>query len=94
MKIFDVIKHPLMTEKSVAAQSTNQYFFAVNPYATKIDIRLAVEKIFRVKVEKVQTLQVPRKFARVGKNRGMRTQWKKAMVTLKQGDRIEFAEGK
>jgi len=95
VKLYDVIKFPIITEKSTAAQaSANQYFFRVDPRATKHDIRLAVEKIFRVKVKDVRTMNVLGKRKRVGRNIGMTSNWKKAMVTLREGDRIEVLEGK
>ncbi len=94
MKKFDIIKKPLVTEKgTVAQQSANQYFFAVDTRATKYDVRSAVETVFKVKVENVRTMNVPGKFKRVGKNVGRTSAWKKAIVTLKEGDRIEFLEG-
>ncbi len=94
MKTFDVIKRPLVTEKgTIAQQSSNQYFFEVDARATKFDVRDAVEKIFKVNVEKVRTVSMPSKFKRVGHNVGRTSAWKKAIVTLREGDRIEFLEG-
>ena len=94
MKTFNVIKKPLVTEKgTVAQQESNQYFFAVDPMATKYDVRDAVEGIFKVHVESVRTMNVPGKFKRVGANLGRTSAWKKAIVTLKAGERIEFLEG-
>lgn len=95
MKIHDVIKHPVITEKSTAVQAiANQYFFKVDLKATKYDIRRAVEEIFKVKVSDVKTMNVIGKRKRVGKNVGVTSNWKKAMVTLREGDRIEMLEGK
>jgi len=94
VKKFDIIKKPLVTEKgTLAQQSANQYFFAVDTRATKYDVRSAVEAVFKVKVEDVRTMNVPGKFKRVGKSAGRTSAWKKAIVTLKEGDRIEFLEG-
>ncbi len=94
MKTYTIIKRPLVTEKgSVAQQTSNQYYFEVDCRATKFDVRDAVEKIFKVNVEKVRTVSMPQKFKRVGRNLGRTSAWKKAIVTLKQGDRIEFLEG-
>jgi len=93
MKIFDVIKRPVITEKSTRAQENNKYSFDVNPKADKRDIRRAVEDIFKVTVEEVRTVSMPAKFKRVGRNTGKTSPWKKAIVTLKEGDRIEFMEG-
>jgi len=91
---FDVIKRPIVTEKSSAAQQeNNQYCFAVDRRATKYDVREAVEKVFSVTVEGVRTCKVPGKYKRVGKTQGKTSAWKKAIVTLKEGDRIDFLEG-
>lgn len=94
MNQYDVIKRPLITEKSTASQEkANQYFFAVDKRATKVDIRNAVEKIFGVNVTAVRTQSVGGKRRRVGRSVGITSSWKKALVTLKEGDRIEFLEG-
>jgi len=90
-----VLKRPLVTEKSTALQAAaNQYFFEVDQKATKHDIRNAVESIFKVHVTSVRTSNVFGKLKRVGRNVGTTSDWKKAMVTLKEGDRIEILEGK
>ncbi len=94
MNTFDVIKRPIVTEKSsMAQQNNNQYCFAVDRRATKYDVREAVEKVFQVKVTEVRTSKVPGKYKRVGRNLGKTSAWKKAVVTLKTGDRIDFLEG-
>lgn len=94
MRQFQVIKKPLVTEKGTAAQQVaNQYFFEVDPRATKHDVRTAVEGIFKVKVTSVRTLNILGKLKRVGAHAGRKSSWKKAVVTLKTGDRIEFLEG-
>lgn len=94
MNQFEVIKRPLITEKSTRSQEiTNQYFFAVVPMATKYDIKQAVEKLFNVHVEEVRTMNVAGKVKRVGRNAGRTPAWKKAIVTIKEGERIEFLEG-
>lgn len=94
MKTFQVIKKPLVTEKGAAAQqSSNQYFFAVDPRATKNDIADAVAGIFKVGVTAVRTMNIQGKEKRVGQNIGHTSDWKKAIVTLREGDRIEFLEG-
>ena len=67
--------------------------FEVDRRANKIQVKEAVERIFRVKVLKVRTQRVPGKIRRVGRNWGQRPDWKKAVVTLREGDRIEFFEG-
>ncbi|MFH0799866.1 MAG: 50S ribosomal protein L23 [Pseudomonadota bacterium] len=94
MRTFQVIKKPLVTEKgTIAQQSANQYCFAVDPRSTKQDVSNAVENIFKVKVQGVRTMNVGGKMKRVGKSAGRTSAWKKAIVTLKEGDRIEFLEG-
>jgi large subunit ribosomal protein L23 len=93
VKTTDVIKKPLITEKgSMAQQLYNQYFFAVDRLATKYDIRNAVEELFKVKVSDVKTMLVPGKYKRVGKHVGKASDWKKAVVTLAEGQRIDFLE--
>lgn len=102
-----VIKRPLLTEKSarlretgggaVAAAEGETYaqkiVFEVARDANKIDIRRAVEQLFKVSVTDVRTLVVRGKVKRVGRFSGQRPSWKKAFVTLKPGDNIEFFEG-
>lgn len=89
-----LIVSPLITEKGTAAGAeANQVVFRVQPYASKDAIREAVESMFKVTVLKVRTLQMLGKKARRGRIMGRRSDWKKAYVTLKQGDRIEFFEG-
>lgn len=88
----DIILRPIVTEKSVALSAENKYTFAVDPKANKIEIRSAIEHIFKVKVLKVNTLNVKGKPKRWGrKYHGHKSDWKKAVVTLKQGDKIELA---
>ena len=95
MKKHQVIRRPLITEKSTAKQGeSNQYFFEVDKKATKHDIKSAIETIFKVEVMKVRTANIMGKRKRVGRNTGMTSDWKRAMVTLKEGDRIEVLEGK
>ena len=94
MKTHQIIKKPLVTEKgTLAQQAANKYFFAVDTRATKQDVCRAVEEIFKVKVSNVHTMNVRGKLKHVGKSFGCASDWKKAVVTLKEGDRIEFLEG-
>lgn len=94
MKIHDIIKKPLVTEKGTMAQQMgNKYCFVVDRKATKHDVANAVHSIFKVKVESVRTMNMPSKTKRVGRGIGRIPEWKKAVVTLKEGDRIEFLEG-
>jgi large subunit ribosomal protein L23 len=94
MDIYSVIKKPLVTEKStVARDEGNKYIFEVDRKATKIEIRNAVEKIFKVKVMNVRTMNFIGKKKRVGRVIGSRSDWKKAVVTLAPGNSIEVFEG-
>ena len=89
-----IIIRPLITEKSTQQkEGSNQYVFEVHRNANKIEIQSAVERLFKVKVSQVRTSNVLGKVKRVGKKYGKRQDWKKATVTLKEGDRIEFFEG-
>lgn len=89
-----IIKRPLITEKSTRLKEEgNQIAFVVDPMASKIEIRRAVEKLFKVKVRRVHTMNLVGKRKRVGRFIGWKSDWKKAIVTLREGDRIEFFEG-
>ncbi len=87
-----IIQKPVITEKASMLRASNKYAFRVHPKASKFQIRQAIESIFAVKVESVRTIKVPSKPKRQGMYLGRRTGWKKAYVTLKAGDSIEFAE--
>jgi large subunit ribosomal protein L23 len=90
----DVIKGPLITEKlDQAREKFRQYSFIVDKKATKYDVANAVEKLFKVSVEGVRTNIVRGKTKRVGRSIGKRPNFKKAVVTLKEGDKIELFEG-
>jgi large subunit ribosomal protein L23 len=94
MNAYDVIKGPVITEKlDQAREKLRQYSFLVDRGANKHDVRLAVESAFKVKVTGVRTLITRGKIKRVGKSMGKRSNYKKAIVTLKEGDTIELFEG-
>ena len=94
MKAYDVIKRPLNTEKTTIQQDkANQVTFEVDRRANRIEIARAVEKAFKTKVATVQIMQVKGKKKRLGRNLGKRRDWKKAVVKLMPGERIEFFEG-
>jgi len=94
MTDYGLIKSPLITEKgTMVIEKSNQVIFRVRPEATKGAIRDAVEELFKVTVLKVRTINLTGKSRRVGRTSGKRPDWKKAYVTLKEGDRIEFFEG-
>lgn len=80
--IYDVIRRPIITEKSMAAMGNRKYTFMVDTHANKFEIKEAVEKIFGVKVQSVCTINMQGKEKRVGVHIGRRPEWKKAIVTL------------
>jgi large subunit ribosomal protein L23 len=89
-----IVIRPLITEKTTHLRDeANQYAFQVHIRANKIEIRRAVEETFDVKVENVRTSWMHGKVKQLGRFRGKRPDWKKAVVTLRQGDTIEFFEG-
>ena len=94
MNMHDVIKGPIITEKlDHAREKFRQYSFIVDKKATKYDVAHAVESLFKVSVEGVRTNIVRGKTKRVGRSIGKRPNFKKAVVTLKEGDKIELFEG-
>ncbi len=89
-----VVVRPLMTEKSMRLKDErNVVTFQVSPDANKVEIRQAVETIFNVKVRAVRTATVEGKLKRMGRHQGRRPSWKKALVTLQPGHKIELVEG-
>ncbi len=89
-----IILEPIVTEKStIARERYNKYSFKVIPDATKPQIANAIEEIFEVKVLKVHTINMDGKVKRLGRNLGRRSAWKKAIVTLAEGDSVDFFEG-
>ena len=94
MNMHDVIKGPIITEKlDLARERLRQYSFIVDKKSTKTDVARAVESLFKVTVEGVRTNIVRGKIKRVGRSIGKRPNYKKAIVTLKEGDKIELFEG-
>jgi large subunit ribosomal protein L23 len=89
----DILKRPVITEKSMSLLADNKYTFIVDPRANKVEIKKAVEELFKVKVEKVNTMRVKGKTRRVRNVVGRRPEVKKAIVTLRKGDKIELFEG-
>lgn len=84
----DLILKPIITEKGTIQMELGKYVFDVLPKATKPDIKAAIESLFDVTVIKVNTLTLPRKQRRVGRFVGYKAQYKRAIVTLKEGDSI------
>lgn len=90
-KYLEIVKAPVITEKSAAlGQEMGQYVFKVSPKANKTEIKLAVEKLFNVKVQDVRTINVKPKKRRVGRYTGLTNRTKKAIVTLAEGQTIEL----
>jgi len=85
-----IIKYPIITDKATRLLENNQYSFIVDRYSNKITIKSAIESLFNVKVIKVNTCRLPRKKKRVGKYIGWKPQYKKAIVTLSDGDVINL----
>lgn len=94
MTATEVVLGPVITEKgTLVGELGNQVVFRVHRQANKVEIRRAVESLFKVKVDKVRTSRQLGKVRRVGKHLGRRPAWKKAYVTLAEGNRIDFFEG-
>ena len=92
--LYDVIVRPIVTEKSTDLLDRNgKYSFVVARDANKVEIARAVEKLFNVHVREVRTMQYRGKERRVGRTIGRRASWKKAVVTLREGESIEIFQG-
>jgi large subunit ribosomal protein L23 len=90
----EIIIRPLMTEKSMQQKEEhNTVTFRVHPDANKVEIRSAIEQVFNVKVAAVRTASFEGKMKRMGKHQGRRADWKKAIVTLAAGHKIDLVEG-
>ena len=93
MNVYEVLRRPLITEKTTVLQERNKYAFEIADKATKHEVKVAVEKAFKVNVTQVNIINFHGKQKRLGR-RIMRTpSWKKAVVTLTPGQKIEFFEG-
>jgi large subunit ribosomal protein L23 len=92
--VYQVIRRPLFTEKgSAMKEAENKVLVEVFPDANKLEIKKAVEEIFKVKVEKVSTVKMPGKWKSYGRFTGKRPDRKKAIITLKKGEKLDFIEG-
>ncbi len=87
--VYRVVRRALLTEKTAELQAENKFVFEVDRRAGKPEIRQAVEEIFKVKVTDVKTMNVRGKVKRLGRHEGKRPDWKKAIVTLAEGDSID-----
>ena len=85
-----IVKYPIITDKATRLLENNQYSFVVDRYSNKSNIKTAIEYLFDVKVVKINTCRLPRKKKRVGKYIGWKPQYKKAIVTLSEGDVINL----
>ena len=93
MNFMEVLISPILSEKSVALKDTqNRYTFKVNPKANKSEIKKAIETLFKVKVTAVRTANLPGKLHKVGRYEGYRSDWKKAIVTVKTGQKIDMTD--
>lgn len=93
MNSYEILRRPVITEKNTMLIEQNKYTFEVSRDANKPQIKEAVEKAFKVKVASVNVMHVPGKMRRAGRQRGMTSSWKKAVVTLEPGNKIELFEG-
>lgn len=93
MHPYEVLLKPLITEKGTLLAESGKYAFRVATRANKLQIKEAVEIAFDVHVTKVNVMNMPGKQRRVGRSVGMTSEWKKAIVTLAEGERIEFFQG-
>lgn len=86
---YQFLIEPLLTEKGTILRESGQYLFKVATKANKIEIKNAIENIFNTKVDNVNIVNIPRKKRRLGKSQGFKAGYKKAIVTLKKGEKIE-----
>jgi large subunit ribosomal protein L23 len=93
MHLYEVLRRPLITEKNTFLQEQNKYVFEVDGRANKNQVKQAVEKVFKVQVVNVNMITVPGKTKRYGRHEVETSSWKKAIVTLKTGNKIELFEG-
>ena len=88
--LIDLIKYPIITDKATRLLESNQYSFATDPTANKIEIKTAIEYLFQVKVTSVNTYNTPRKTRRIGRFVGNKVRYKRAIVTLASGNAINL----
>ena len=92
MQLYEILRRPLVTEKNATLQADGKYAFEVDKRANKIQIKEAVETAFNVTVMGVNVMNMPGKSKRIGRGTTMTPNWKKAIVTLKPGDKIDLFE--
>lgn len=89
-----VLVEPIVTEAATILIEQNKYIFKIAPRATKLQVKMAIEKIYNVKVEKINTVSVPKKARSRGRIPGWKSGYRKAIVTLKEGNKMDVFEGK
>ncbi len=93
MNLHDIIRRPLITEKATDLEALDKYVFEVAKTANKVQVKAAVEKAFKVHVTDVNVITVPGRMKRRGRRQVATTSWKKAVVSLRAGDKIAYFEG-
>ena len=93
LNVYEVLRRPLITEKNTMLADQHKFTFEVAREANTTQVKVAVEQLFNVNVVKVNVINVRGKMKRVGKSRGMSSNWKKAIVTLRDGEKIDVFEG-
>jgi large subunit ribosomal protein L23 len=88
--MIDLVKYPVLTEKATRLLDANQYTFDVDLKANKTTLKALIENYFNVKVVSINTHRPPRKKRRIGRSQGYRTQYKRVIITLKEGDSIQL----
>jgi large subunit ribosomal protein L23 len=88
--MIDLVKYPVLTEKATRLLDANQYTFDVDLKANKTTLKALIEEYFNVKVVSINTHRPPRKKRRIGRSQGYRTQYKRVIITLKEGDSIQL----
>jgi len=93
-ELYEIIISPIFTEKgTILKEKENKVLLKVAKYANKIEIKKAMEQLFKVKVDSVRTINCKGKIKRMGRYEGKRPDWKKAIVILKKGEKLDFIEG-
>ena len=89
---YQIILRPVITEKGGLLEKQGKYLFKVAKNANKVEIKKAIEKLYKIKVDKVHVISAPSKFRQIGEYEGRKPGFKKAIITLKKGERIEIAK--
>ena len=89
-----VLCEPIITEAATASMEKNKYIFKISNFANKVQIKQVIERIYKVKVEKINTVSLPKKARNRGRVSGWKAAYRKAIITLKEGSKIDIFEGK